>query len=208
MVRLQAWAAPMVGGGLRLTAATPGADLSLRRLLRQPLLVGGALLLQGRRCPQSRPHNRAGHACQQVQSGLVTMDRIRRLICLGHETPDAGGAMVGTMKWAQLASSLSCMAEFTYGDSLTQCSPDVSIDQGTLSRNTGLQPRVGIWISGILSLQDSHLWAAGMEYLLSRAGIEKALQPDMAFLIVIFTPGTRLPHPLSAHSVNRAYHEV
>lgn len=53
----------------------------------------------------------------------------------------------------------------------------------------GLQPCVGIWILGIQSLQDSHLWAAGMGFLLGRADMEKALQPDVAFLIVVFVPG-------------------
>ena len=56
-----------------------------------------------------------------------------------------------------------------------------------------MQPCVGIWISGILSLQDSHLWAACMDFLLSRLDMEKALQSDMAFLVIAFMPGAVPP---------------
>ena len=34
-----------------------------------------------------------------------------------------------------------------------------------------------------------------MAFLLSRAGAEKALQTDMAFLIVVLMPGNTLPQP-------------
>ena len=98
VVKLRAWAAPMLGGGLRLTAATPSADLLLKRLLRQPLLVRGAQPQQGQCCDHSSPGKGAGHACQHVQSGLVAMDRTRRLICLGSDTPDAARGMVGALR--------------------------------------------------------------------------------------------------------------
>ncbi len=102
VVKLRAWAAPMLGGGVRLTAATPGADLRLKRLLRQPLLAREAQLPQGQCCEQSSPGKRAGHACQHVQSGLVILDRTRRLICLGSKAADAARGMVGTLQSSQL----------------------------------------------------------------------------------------------------------
>ena len=102
VVKLRAWAAPMLGGGLRLTAAATGANLLLKRLLRQPLLVRAAQLPQGQCCGHSVPGKRAGHACQHVQSGMVTMERTRRLICLGSESLEAAAAMVGPLLYSQL----------------------------------------------------------------------------------------------------------
>ena len=75
VVKLRAWAAPMVGGGLRLTAAAPGADLLLKPLLRQPLLAQGAQAPQGCCCPQMGPADSAGHACKHLRKGLVTVER-------------------------------------------------------------------------------------------------------------------------------------
>ena len=102
VVKLRAWAAPMLGGGLRLTAAATGANLLFKRLLRQPLLVRAAQLPQGQCCGHSVPGKRAGHACQHVQSGMLTMDRTRRLICLGSESLEAAAAMVGPLLYSQL----------------------------------------------------------------------------------------------------------
>ena len=101
--------------------------------------------------------------------------------------------MVGTLVREQQVPSPFRMAKFSLWYPLAHkafCTSRVT--QGPLSRTNGLQPSVGIWISGILSLQDAHLWAAGMAFLLSRASIEKALQPDMAFLVVVFMPGNIL----------------
>ena len=191
VVKLRAWAAPMLGGGVRLTAAMPGADLLLKRLLRQPLLAREAQLPQGRCCEQSSPCKRAGHACQHVQSGLVILDSTRRLICLGSGAPEPAGDMVGPLHYCTFPG---CLTNFSL------CSHEAPVlrmwNTGRctiLKHGVWLQPCVGIWISGILSLQDSHLWAAGMEFLLSTRGVGKALQPDMAFLVILILPGTVLP---------------
>ena len=82
------------------------------------------------------------------------------------------------------------------------CACGILADMQCSSTECGLQPCVGVWISGILSLQDSHLWAACMGFLLSGPGIEKALQPDMAFLVILIMPGTVLP----GFSVLPTYH--
>lgn len=58
----------------------------------------------------------------------------------------------------------------------------------------GLQPCVGIWMAGVRKLQHAHTWAAGMRFLLSTSIADKALQPDMAFLVAVFSPGMPLQH--------------
>ena len=78
------WTAQTVGGGLGLTAAAPGADLLLKPLLRQPLLAPGVPLPPGLAPSQQEGHTEGqqGSACQHMRHGLLTMDRMRRLICL------------------------------------------------------------------------------------------------------------------------------
>ena len=53
---------------------------------------------------------------------------------------------------------------------------------------------MGIWMAGVRKLQHAHTWAAAMRFLLSRCIADKALQPDMAFLVAIFSPGMPLQH--------------
>ena len=55
-----------------------------------------------------------------------------------------------------------------------------------------IQPRVGIWMAGISTLQDCHLWAAAMSFLMSQTVSDKLLQPDMAFLVAVFLQGQPL----------------
>ena len=55
-----------------------------------------------------------------------------------------------------------------------------------------VQPRVGIWMAGISTLQDCHLWAAAMSFLMSHTVSDKLLQPDMAFLVAVFLQGQPL----------------
>ena len=87
-IKLRVWTAQTVGGGLGLTAAAPGADLLLKPLLRQPLLAPGMPLPPGLAPPQQEGHTEGqqGSACQHMRHGLLTMDRMRRLICL-NSTP-------------------------------------------------------------------------------------------------------------------------
>ena len=80
-----------------MTAAAPGADLLLKRLLRQPLIAQGARALQGCCCPEMGPGTSVGHACMRLRKGLVTMARTRRLVCHDSEGPDAAGPMVGIL---------------------------------------------------------------------------------------------------------------
>ena len=53
---------------------------------------------------------------------------------------------------------------------------------------------MGIWMAGVRELQHAHTWAAGMRFLLSTSIADKALQPDMAFLVAVFSPGMPLQH--------------
>ena len=94
VVKVRAWSAPILGGGLRLTVAAPGAALLLKPLLRQPLLARGATSPQGNRCPQAAREDSAGRSCQQLQHGLLTMDRTRHLISLNREAQVTPGPMV------------------------------------------------------------------------------------------------------------------
>ena len=55
-----------------------------------------------------------------------------------------------------------------------------------------MQPRVGIWMAGISTLQDCHLWAAAMSFLMSHTSSDKLLQTDMAFLVAVFLQGQPL----------------
>ncbi|BDA41937.1 probable SCL-interrupting locus protein homolog at N-terminal half [Coccomyxa sp. Obi] len=50
-------------------------------------------------------------------------------------------------------------------------------------------PVVGVWVSGVRSVRDAHVWAACIRFLLSADLQDKALQPDMAFLVLVYAPG-------------------
>jgi hypothetical protein len=43
-------------------------------------------------------------------------------------------------------------------------------------------------MSAMGDVQHAHIWAAGMRFLLSKSIADKALQPDMAFLVAIINP--------------------
>ena len=68
-----------------------------------------------------------------------------------------------------------------------------------VSPYVGLQPCMGIWMAGVSVLQQAHTWAAAMRFVLSRSIADKALQPDMAFLVAIFSPGMPLQHLVPVH---------
>ncbi|CAL8460710.1 g241 [Coccomyxa elongata] len=55
-------------------------------------------------------------------------------------------------------------------------------------------PVVGVWVSGVRSVRDAHVWAACIRFLLSADLQDKALQPDMAFLVLVYAPGEG-PYP-------------
>ena len=61
-----------------------------------------------------------------------------------------------------------------------------------------MQPCVGIWVAGISSLHDCHLWAAAMSFLMGHTVSERLLQPDMAFLVAVFLQGQLLRQPAPA----------
>ncbi len=84
MIKLRAWTAQTVGGGLGLTAAAPGADLLLKPLLQQPLLAPPGLAFSQQK---GQKEVRQGSGCQHMRHGILTMDRMRRLICL-NSTPE------------------------------------------------------------------------------------------------------------------------
>ncbi len=50
-------------------------------------------------------------------------------------------------------------------------------------------PVVGLWMSGVRSVRDPHVWAACMRFLLSAQLQDKAIQPDLAFLVLVYAPG-------------------
>ena len=60
-----------------------------------------------------------------------------------------------------------------------------------------MQPRVGIWMAGISTLEDCHLWAAAMSFLMSQTSSDKLLQTDMAFLVAVFLQGQPLHQVVS-----------
>ena len=50
-------------------------------------------------------------------------------------------------------------------------------------------PLVGVWLAGVAGPRDAHVWAACARFLLSRAARDKALPPDMSFLVLIYSMG-------------------
>ncbi len=56
-------------------------------------------------------------------------------------------------------------------------------------------PMVGVWVFGVRSVRDAHVWAACIRFLLSADLQDKALQPDMAFLVLVYAPGKLIPPP-------------
>lgn len=55
-------------------------------------------------------------------------------------------------------------------------------------------PVVGVWLSGVRSVRDPHVWAACIRFLLSAHLLDKAIQPDLAFLVLVYAFGV---HPSS-----------
>ena len=103
VIRVRAWSAAMLGGGLRFTAAAPAADLLLKPLLRKPLLGEGVQpphasghVQQGIPKKEGDMNGKGqGSACQGLKHGFIGMDRFRHLSLLSSESEAAASPLVG-----------------------------------------------------------------------------------------------------------------
>lgn len=125
VIRLRAWSAAMLGGGLRFTAAAPAADLLLKPLLRKPLLAAGVQpphapshvqpphasghVQQGRPKKEGKKDGKGqGSACQGLQHGFIGMDRFRHLSFLSSESEAAASPLVGLSPGFLMAQTCGC----------------------------------------------------------------------------------------------------
>lgn len=201
MVKLRAWAAPTLGGGLRITAAAPGADVLLKPLLNRPLLARDVHEPQGLIPAQQQKAKEQSSACHHLGHGLLFMNRFRHLICLKSEAQLATASPVRPLP--------SCTADYCQWRNIarwrTRIPASALLSVGAHRKVTSilLQPCVGVWMAGLGDLSDPHLWAACMQFLLSKSIKDKVLQPDMAFLVALLPPGkspTVMPLPWGVSS--------
>ena len=129
VIRVRAWSAAMLGGGLRFTAAAPAADLLLKPLLRKPLLAEGVQPSRALGHVQpKRPKkegkgsgNGQGSACQGLKHGFIGMNRFRHLSLLSSESEAAASPLVCLSSQFLTAEACRCIASKLF--SFTVMSP-------------------------------------------------------------------------------------
>ena len=53
----------------------------------------------------------------------------------------------------------------------------------------GGMPLVGVWVAGVASAGDAHVWAACLRFLLSSPPPDRVVLPDGSFLVLIYSAG-------------------